>query len=390
MKELDIEDLISKQSFLNYCSGSNPEDVALWEDWLKAHPEHRAEVEGLKLSILLLPLPVSEKVIGHDYQKLQLSIARLGKGKPARFKTGRIVTWAAAVVLLISGIYFFRHAERPEAVKPGLYVNDVAPGRQGATLTLSNGKQIRLNDAINGKLAQEAGVEITKDQNGQLVYAIKDQIEGSLSNTLSTGRGETYEVKLPDGTRVWLNSASSLTYAANLNQNGKRSVQLAGEGYFEVAKDKAHPFIVSTERQTVEVLGTHFNINSYTDESAIVTTLIEGSVKVSTAEQQQVIRPGEQALNSGQTLTVGKADLDKVTDWKDGDFNLDGLDFRIAMRKIARWYDVEVVYDEGVPQNLEAGGWISRNKPLSNVLSLIQSSGLVKFKIEGKKVYVSR
>ncbi|MNL40184.1 hypothetical protein D3C87_1625150 [compost metagenome] len=153
-------------------------------------------------------------------------------------------------------------------------------------------------------------------------------------------------------------------------------------------KDKHRPFIVSSKGQQIEVLGTHFNVNSYSDEPGAVTTLLEGSVKVKAGNQQKIIRPGEQVLSRSGGMTVREIDVDNVLDWKNGDFNLNHIDFKTAMRKIARWYDMDIIYDENVPDNMESGGWISRDKPLSAVLKSIEASGLVKFKVEGRKIYV--
>ncbi|WP_238387751.1 FecR family protein [Pararcticibacter amylolyticus] len=291
----------------------------------------------------------------------------------------------AAVMGIGTLIYVNRHNKHNIET---LAVNDVAPGKVGATLTLANGKKILLTDAVNGQLAREAGVKISKSKNGQLLYQVTGDGGEDKINTLTTANGETYQVRLPDGSQAWLNAASSLTYSASLIKNGNRSVKLTGEGYFEIAKDKLHPFVVETATQKVEVLGTHFNVNAYTDEAAVATSLLEGSVKVSSSSGAHMIKPGQQALNDGAGIKVVKTDVDKVVDWKDGEFNLDEVDFRTAMRKIARWYDIEVVYDKSVPENIEAWGWISRSSKLSSVLKLIENSGLVRFRIEGKKVYV--
>jgi hypothetical protein len=348
------------------------------QDLLAAlYKEQQAELMSDKRQMRVL-----KNVLGGAYD--------LAPAVPVRRIWPRIVAAASVVLALSVGLIFYLRDKTKEN-NTIAYHNDVAPGHQGATLTLANGRKIRLTAAANGQLATQAGVEITKTQNGQLVYEIKKkESQPDQINTLSTGNGETYQVKLPDGTRVWLNSASSLTYAASLDQTGKRQVKLTGEGYFEVAKDKLHPFVVQTANQEVEVLGTHFNINSYQDEPAIATTLLEGSVKVTAGNRSQVIKPGEQLINNGTDMKVAQANTDNITDWKDGDFNLNDLDFRVAMRKIARWYDVEVIYDATVPQHIETGGWISRDKKLSVILRSIESLGSVHFKVEGKKLYVSK
>lgn len=303
----------------------------------------------------------------------------------------RIAVAVALATIIFGALLFYYpgiHQKQPDQL---VYKNDVAPGISGATLTLSNGKKIRLSDTQNGEVAKEAGVVITKSANGEVVYEVKgNSAELGKLNTLSTAMGETYKLRLPDGSYVWLNSASSLTYSSRLVENGKRMVKLQGEGYFEIAKDKSHPFVVATDKQNVEVLGTHFNINSYSNEAIVATTLLEGSVSVISGNLRQVIKPGEQAVNNGNSLKVIEVSPESVIDWKNGDFNLDELDFRVAMRKIARWYNVDVVYEASVPEDIKSGGWISRSRSLSAVLRHIESSGQVRFKVEGRKVYVAK
>nr|WP_121271693.1 FecR domain-containing protein [Pedobacter schmidteae] len=325
-------------------------------------------------------------------ESLFLEIAALPQDVIKRRLWPKIVTVAAAMALIVSGMYFFNYRNgQTDAGLNTTLVQDVKPGKVGATLTLANGKKIRLDDAVNGELANEAGVSISKSADGQLVYEIKGgKADPDRMNTLTTAKGETYRVRLPDGSLVYLNAASSLTYVASLNERGKRVVKLSGEGYFEIAKDKAHPFVVKTDRQEVEVLGTHFNVNAYGDEAAVRTTLLEGSVRVSSGETRQVLKPGFQAVNDGRLIKVAEVNTENVVDWKDGDFYFENVDFRSVMRKIGRWYDVELVYDSSVPDRIASNGVISRDKDLSAVLKLIESSGQVHFRIEGRKVYITK
>lgn len=303
----------------------------------------------------------------------------------------RMTGIAAAIALMVLNLYFFNYKNDKHVHHDILAAEDKNPGSFGATLTLANGEKIKLSDAANGEIAKEAGIIVTKTAEGELVYEIKETIGNpDQINTLSTAKGETYILTLPDKSKVWLNAASSLTYAASLNERGVRRVRLEGEAYFEIFKDKVHPFIVQTANQEVEVLGTHFNVNSYKDEPGTATTLLEGSVKVKAGGAFRIIKPGEQAINKSGIMEVRKVDVEDVLDWKNGDFYLNHIDFKIAMRKIARWYDMEIIYDETVPDDMESGGWISRDKPLSAVLRSIEASGIVKFKIEGRKIYVRR
>ncbi|MCJ0741191.1 FecR family protein [Pedobacter montanisoli] len=304
----------------------------------------------------------------------------------------RIAAAAAIVVMLFgAGLFYFNLNNKQKKHDQLAYKNDVSPGKLGATLTLANGKKIKLADAANGEIATDGGISMSKTADGQLVYLIKGSTESEHINTLSTAKGETYVLILPDKSKVWLNAASSLTYSTNLNERKTRRVKLEGEGYFEIAKDRSRPFVVESKGQEVEVLGTHFNINAYSDGPAIATTLLEGSVKVSLETNlSKIIKPGEQALNNDHGIDVVNVDVERITAWKDGGFALSGKNLKTAMREIARWYNVEVVYDPSISDELETGGWISRSNKLSTVLKLIESSGQVRFKIEGKKVYVSK
>ena len=301
----------------------------------------------------------------------------------------RIAAIASVIAIIVSGIYFINYQKHDRSLEM-LSKNDIAPGHVGATLTLASGKKIRLTAVAEGKIANEAGVAISKTLNGELIYEIKSGDSSSAMNTLSTANGETFQLKLPDGSAVWLNSGSSLTYTAGLMKNGKRMVALNGEAYFQVAKDKTHPFIVQTSKQAIEVLGTQFNVSSYHDEAVVATTLIEGSVKIGVGNSHQLIKPGQQAVTTSKDILVQEADVDQITDWKKGDFNLNELNFQDAMRKISRWYDVEVIYDEDVNTDFQTVGWISRSKKLSVVLHSIQSLGRVHFRVEGRKIYVTR
>jgi len=306
----------------------------------------------------------------------------------------RIGTIAAAVFLCLSGIYFFAYYKSSNPAGDQAVVMDILPGKTGATLTLSNGKQISLAEAASGKIAEEAGLTVSKAPDGQIVYqAATDMDSGTDANainTLSTAKGETYMLRLPDGSGIWLNSASSISYPLRLAHQNTRLVKISGEVYFEVAKDKKHPFVVESRGQRVEVLGTHFNVNGYENEDLTATTLVEGMVKVSSGKHSKIIRPGQQALTSKAGISLRQADLDNITDWKEGDFYLNHVEFKTAMRKISRWYDVEVIYEEDFPEDLETGGWISRNNKLSTVLKLIESSGQVHFRVQGRKVFVSK
>jgi len=327
----------------------------------------------------------SEKkaILDEMQQRITKNINSGKGGKYLRLNTW-LATMAAAIAIVVFSVYFFKVRD---GISNGALAghNDIAPGRNQAVLTLANGKKISLSDAKSGIVIKASQLSYN---DGVSIEAV-DRKNGEIT-TVSTPRGGQYKVELPDGTIVALNAASMLKFPSTFLGLVNRTVELAGEGYFEVAKDKKHPFIVKTAGQQVEVLGTHFNLNAYADERVIATTLVEGSVKVTLGKNVRVIKPGEQALNNGVAIMVSQANIENTTDWKEGSFFLNHLDFKSAMRKISRWYDVDVIYEGSFPDDMESGGWISRNNKLSAVLKLIESSGQVRFRLEGKKLYVSK
>lgn len=294
---------------------------------------------------------------------------------------------SATIALIFLGNYFFNYNHQPLIENSQLVKQDVAPGSIGATLTLANGIKIKLSESANGQLAKEAGVLISKTSDGKISYQIqKAASEKNNLNILSTAKGESYQVRLPDGSTVWLNSASSLKYPASFAKLKTRLVELKGEAYFEVIKDKKHPFIVKTTKQEVKVLGTHFNINSYDDEPITKTTLLEGSVQIN---KTIVLKPGEQAINSSAGIKVKTVDADNAIGWKNGDFVFNEESFGEAIREISRWYNVDIVYDGVVATNILPGGWISRKNNISVVLKRMEAAGQMHFKIEGRRITIT-
>lgn len=301
----------------------------------------------------------------------------------------RIVAVAATIVAAVCvGWWIVDHQNKTTTAQ--LALNIISPGKQSATLTLANGKKIHLHDIQDGEIVAEMGIKISKSRDGQLIYEVGQDVRAEVGqNTLSTTKGETYRIKLPDGTHVWLNAASSLTYPVRLAKQDRREVTLQGEAYFEVAKDRRHPFIVHTDNQQIEVLGTHFNVNSYTDESAVRTTLLEGRVEVSSSTHQKLqLVPGQQSsLTSNGVLKLQEVDTSPIVAWTNNEFMFDGDDIESVMRKIARWYDVDVIY-QGKKTTEKFGGGISRFDHVQQVLNLLEKTGAVHFKIEGKTLYV--
>ncbi|WP_316817791.1 FecR family protein [Pedobacter nyackensis] len=304
----------------------------------------------------------------------------------------RIAVAASVVFVFGFGIYFYN--QFTFRVKQGnqTLVSDVGPGGNKAYLTLGNGKRIVLSDGNSSVLAKDADVEIVKAANGQLIYATgakKAHAPDLGYHTIETPKGGKYEITLPDGTRVWLNSASTLKYPASFVSLKERKVELKGEAYFEVAHNKAAPFRVRSAGQTIEVLGTHFNVNAYVDEDAIKTTLLEGSVKVSLNDPKdfKLLNPGEQADNSGNRLQISKVNVEQAIGWKNGDFVFKGEDVKSVMRQLARWYDVEIEY-KGNVSDIGFVSTISKTKKLSEVITALQATEGVHFKIEGRRILV--
>ena len=299
---------------------------------------------------------------------------------------------AAVLALITIGVYFFKHLSNDPLKQPQQEVlaADIAPGKTGATLTLANGRKIRLSDAANGRIAKEAGVVVSKMADGQLLYEILPSSSPAvgMTNVLTTAKGETYIVTLPDKSKVWMNAASSLTYAASLSGQERR-VKLDGEAYFEVAEDKARPFIVESRGQKIEVLGTHFNVNAYADEQNVTTTLLKGSVKVSGKSGSRILKPGSQSSVNENSIAVIPVDTERSVAWKNNKFLFENDDIRYIMRMIERWYDVEVVYTGEMPVE-KFGGGVSRFDNVSQVLKIMQSTGGAHFKIEGRKILVSK
>ena len=296
------------------------------------------------------------------------------------------------ILILGSGAYFFsiKDANLPVAQKKEInkeLKDDVAPGYQGAILTLSDGRQIILDSAGNGTLAMQGSSNITK-QHGKIIYNDTDVAKNKvLYNTMTTPKGRQYSLVLADGTKVWLNAASSLTFPTAFSGK-ERKVRLTGEAYFEVAKNGAIPFKVEAANMEVKVLGTHFNIMAYDEESSIKTTLLEGSVRITEGNVAAFLKPGQEAtLDRKGVLEIEDANIEEAVAWKNGLFQFNNADIRSIMRKLNRWYNIEVVYHGNIEER-SFSGVISQHTNLSQVLKMLQLTKEVNFKMEGARVIV--
>jgi transmembrane sensor len=317
------------------------------------------------------------------------------KAIPVRSMSGWRIAAAVILVLLGTGAYLWlsrthspglaKTEQAGEQVK-----NDVAPGGNKAVLTLANGSVVMLDSAHTGILAQQGNSKVVKLNSGQLAYnIIHEKPTEVLYNTLATPRGGQYQLVLPDGSKVWLNAASSIHYPTAF-AGKERKVEITGEAYFEVAKNENMPFAVMANGVDVQVLGTYFNVNAYADEGMVKTTLLEGAVRVTKDAATALLQPGEQAqlTKAGDLKLVHNADVAEAVAWKNGLFQLNSADIPAIMRQVARWYDVEIVYEEGVPDG-HISGKVPRGMNLSQVLEIFEVSG-VHFKIEGKKIVVMK
>jgi ferric-dicitrate binding protein FerR (iron transport regulator) len=388
-----MEELLRKD-LAGDCTVAEQKEV---EDWYGSFEEHP-------------PLFDDEKC-GEALQLMERM--RAAMSDPVSKGHGKIVLLlrsAAVFILLVSGacLLFYQQAIRKKEKNTVPLAQqeqrDKGPGRSKAILTLGDGKTIVLDSAAGGELALQGNTRIMKLPGAGLVYDSRQNPAEAADqpvtyNTLSTPRAAQYQLVLPDGSKVWLNTASSIHYPTAFNGR-ERKVEISGEAYFEIAKDPSRPFRVLITAPgkagpkgadwggEIEVLGTHFNVNAYTDEHAINTTLLEGSVKVNKGGRQVIIKPGEQAqLSTAGAITVQQANLEETMAWKSGLFQFDqAATIETVMRQVARWYDVEVVYTRDVASD-RFQGKMYRDENLSQVLKILEFSG-VHFRLEGKKIIV--
>jgi transmembrane sensor len=326
---------------------------------------------------------------------------------PVRFLPKWI--WAAASVILLAGIGIYTWTyNRKKPSHPMMSVNnaDIKPGKNGGILTLADGSQLALDSAGNGMIATQNGARVLL-KNGELVYVpAATTTLSTVYNTISTPKGRQFSLVLPDGTKAWLNAASTLHYPTFFTGD-ERKVEVTGEVYFEVAKNARMPFRVSVNNQVaIDVLGTHFNVEAYQDDATISTTLLEGSVDVSylvaphqpssahgrpvklkPGQQAQILATGDTRYSSGEeTIKVLEADVDKTMAWKNGLFYFDGAGLYEVMHQIERWYDIKIVIEKGV-RNSEFVGKLTRDVTLDQLLEGFKEFG-IHYKLEGRKLTV--
>lgn len=360
------------------------EENVILERWLK----QRIEGEGPLTEFDNDPL-IRKRLLDRIRQDAGMSDASLLRTKKRGWRGYHWIAAASILFFIISGIsylLFWSGNHLPVLSKNGNVVTgeqDVAPGHSGAVLTLANGQKIVLDSAGNGEIAEQKDHKLIK-RNGQLVYEKtireKPEREGAEKtvsyNTLATPRGREFRIILSDGSKVWLNAASSITYPTDF-KGEERKVTITGEAYFEITEDSRRPFIVSVGDAEVRVLGTHFDIMAYPDEHKIKTTLLEGSVRIDRGEWKVVIRPGQQALFSASSdhIKIEKVNADQVVAWTAGKLSLDNLGVKAIMRKISRWYDIDVEFEGPVSQD-RFWGIINRQVSLLDMLKVMRINGI--------------
>jgi transmembrane sensor len=301
------------------------------------------------------------------------------------FNWRRLLVAASVVSVMGIGYYTFNHSKPSPVIVNNEKNNVIMPGRSGAILTLGDGSQIVLDSVANGVLANQSNTAVAK-KDGGLVYTVGSDAH-SVINKMVTPRGRQYKLELSDGTKVWLNASSSISFPTAFVAN-ERKVVIEGEVYFEVAKDKSRPFTVTVNDVEVKVLGTHFNINGYNNEAEIKTTLIEGSVLVGKKDKKVLLKPGQQAemKTTGAVKVKNLENFDAVLAWKKGMFHFENASLEMVLRQLSRWYDVDIVIDKGVvSRNFE--GEINRDLELAQVLKILEGNN-IHFKIEGKVLRV--
>lgn len=387
MERSELEILAEK-----YLNGTaTPEEKDQLHQWFDT-------VEDSEFEVVPTTEVVSTAEFGNEMlANLRRRIADEHVKKPVRTINFSVWKVAAAFVLVLGAAYFSikqfqKESSNPVAILPASPVqNDALPGTNKAILTLSGGSTILLDSAADGLLYQQGNVEVLKTSDGQLSYKPLDAHTQVMEwNTLTIPRGGYYQLALSDGSQVWLNSGSSITYPVAFS-GPDRIVKISGEVYFEVNRNEKKKFkvIVSRNDMEIEVLGTHFNVNAYNDESAVTTSLLEGSVRITNGDRKALLKPGQQSrLYADNKLIVSAGDVEQSIAWKNGYFHFDGAGIKDIMRQLSRWYDIDITYRDSIPVR-EFEGQIPRNALLSEVLQMLAVSN-VKFRVEGKNLIIGK
>lgn len=376
MQQEEIDQLLEKK----HAGNCTPEEIAFLESWyLQWNKELLLDLTAEELHEDLLDIKAMNTILPSE-------------SKSKKLKQSLLIA-ASLFLILSTGLFFYLQTQIRKNSVYDLALHDIDPGSNKASITLANGQKLDLNNLKGGVLIDKSGLAYSDGTNISQMNPAPEGIVQQL--TLATPKGGQYQITLADGTRVWLNAASALKFPSSFAGLKERRVELTGEAYFEVKHNAKQPFRVQTASQIAEDLGTSFNINSYTDEATAKTTLIEGAMQVQSLKDHQAKKQTAQVLSPGQQVSVAANGMINVRPvntaealgWKNGDFVFDGENLKSAMRKIARWYDVEITYetDENASSKLILDGLVSRKSKLSEVLKWIETVSNVRFKIEGRR-----
>jgi ferric-dicitrate binding protein FerR (iron transport regulator) len=398
-KDYSAIQLATEASFISWVKCPDESNDIFWKEYVEKYPlqegiVNKATVIVNEMKIVQPDIDAAKKA--ETWNRINEKISKVPSFKVYKSLNIRRVAAAVFIIVLGAGGYFIISNKRVDKIAKTENILQqnreakIAPGGNKAVLTFANGSTIILDSAQNGTISNQGNIKIIKLDDGQLTYD-KSGVSASpqlLYNTISTPKGGQYQLTLSDGSKVWLNAASSLRFPASFS--GKdRKVELTGEGYFEVAHNADMPFSVRVNDMEVQVLGTHFNINAYDDETSIKTTLLEGSVKVIEGNKNVIIRPGQQVwdVKGNNGLLVKKdVDVESAIAWKNGYFYFDNVTIKEIMRQLSRWYNVNVIY-EGKPPAGHYRGKPSRNLNLQEIIKVIEFSG-VKISVNDKTIIV--
>jgi len=381
MKRIEAQELLKK-----YRSGTlTKEEQAILESWYNQRARSKSDIS------------LSEEEFDADLEHISKGLPAMGT--PVQdSKKRKILNFsiAASVLLILSvGIPLYLSYQNKDREQSLAITTDIYGGGKRAILTLADNKQVVLDSVFRGEIARTAGVSVRTTSEGRLKYVVEGGNRGDNApleyNTISTPAGSEYQVQLSDGTVVWLNALSSIRFPTSFRDNERR-IEVTGEVYLEVARNARAPFRVTTGDQTVEVLGTVFNIDGSSQRGVVRTTLVEGSIRVQSkaVNKSLVLKPGQQSLISSDQneITVREVDLEEAVAWKNGYFLFVDDSLKNIMDEVSRWYDVEIVYERSETTSHKFSGTISRAKSLSQTLRMLELAGNVRFKIAGRRVVV--
>lgn len=392
-----VADFAMNDDFVRWVLQPDKASDIFWQKVAQQSPEQAANIDAA--AGLVRHLHTQKQVAGQETKdRIWANVLREGsRGKVVKVRRPRMAWWAAAALLIVAGtLITYLQVQQPAGSGPGVATQsgqitaDIPPGGNKAMLVLSDGSRVNLADHHTGRLTEEGGAVVKKTSDGQLAYEHAGaQPAVPAFNTIITPKGGQYQLTLTDGTKVWLNAASSLRFPAAFASD-LREVEVTGEAYFEVASEPARPFLVKSGGMEVQVLGTHFNVNAYADNSGFKTTLLEGAVAVRAHQHTVTLKPGEQVDYRDNALgpVIKGVNTSQVISWKNETFDFTDEQLANIAKELARWYNVEIEIEKNI-LNKRFSGIVSRKNNLSKVLEVLEFSGGIRTRVAGNKVIFS-